>query len=262
MRTKPHGISRHESRNPTGSPCFLFLLFLFLFLLPAASSKAQAVSAQHAASDVVILSLEALNPRVEHGRQVTESLVGNSDPTLNKAKHLLEIQMNIVRETAKFGPALLLAPDETTKAAVYQRCQEFQICDLFKADRVRIKVVSHDGVWIRDFGPQIDAIEYSAHVVHWRYFDIRAEQAKREKFQELETARLKLIETRQQEDQPDDFSQGSTPGAHKAVVSAIDDKIYLLREYFPDSERSLSTTTQRRKFRVRYRGCGPRSSRF
>jgi len=114
---------------------------------------------------------------------------------------------------------------------VYQRCQEFQICDLFKADRVRIKVVPHDGVWIRDFGPQIDAIENSAYVVHWRYFDIRAEEAKREKFQELETARLKLIETRQQEDQPDDFSQESTPGAHKAVVSAIDDKIYLLREY-------------------------------
>jgi hypothetical protein len=68
-------------------------------------------------------------------------------------------------------------------------------------------------------------------VVHWRYFDIRAEEAKREKFQELETARLKLIETRQQEDQPGDFSQESTPDAHKAVASAIDDKIYLLREY-------------------------------
>jgi hypothetical protein len=40
-----------------------------------------------------------------------------------------------------------------------------------------------------------------------------------------------LLETRQQEDQPDDFSQESTPEAHNAAVSAIDARIYLLREY-------------------------------
>jgi len=206
---------------------------LFLFLLPAAGSRAQTAPApaQYQASDVVMVSLEALGPRVEHRRHVREGLVGNSDPELNVEKHLLEIQMNIVRETAKFGPVLLLAPDETTKSAVYQRCEEFQICELFRTDRVRMKVVPHDGAWIRDFGPQIEAIGDSAYVVHWRYFDIRAEEGKRATLQELETARLKLLETRQQEDQPDDFSQESTPDAHKAVVSAIDDKIYLLREY-------------------------------
>ena len=177
-----------------------------------------------------MLSLEPLDPRLEHRRHVTEGLVGNSDPALNKQQHLLGIQMNIVRETAKFGPVLLLAPDEITRSAVYQRCQEFQICELSKTDRVRIKVVPHDGVWIRDFGPQIDTLKDSAYVVHWRYFDIRAEEAKREKFQEWETARLKLIDTRQQEAQPADFSKQSSPDAHKAVVSAIDDKLYLLRE--------------------------------
>ena len=220
-----------KNRSRTGSPCRPFLLFLFL--LSAASSLAQTVPApaQHPASDVVMLSLEALNPRVEHSRHVREGLVGNSDPELNVEKHLLEVQMSIVRETAKFGPVLLLAPDETTKTAVYQRCKEFQICELFRTDQVRMKVVSHDGVWIRDFGPQIEAIEDSAYVVHWRYFDIRKEEAKREKLQELETARLKLLETRQQEDQPDDFSQESTPEAHNAAVSAIDARIYLLREY-------------------------------
>jgi agmatine/peptidylarginine deiminase len=220
-----------KSKNRTGSSCFPILLFLFL--LPAAGSRAQTAPApaQYQASDVVMVSLEALGPRVEHRRHVREGLVGNSDPELNVEKHLLEIQMNIVRETAKFGPVLLLAPDETTKSAVYQRCEEFQICELFRTDRVRMKVVPHDGAWIRDFGPQIEAIGDSAYVVHWRYFDIRAEEGKRATLQELETARLKLLETRQQEDQPDDFSQESTPDAHKAVVSAIDDKIYLLREY-------------------------------
>jgi agmatine/peptidylarginine deiminase len=178
-----------------------------------------------------MLSLEALDAHVEHSRHVREGLLGNADAELNKEKHLLEIQMNIVRETAKFGPVLLLAPDETTKDAVSQRCKEFQICELFRTDRVRIKVVPHDGLWIRDFGPQIEAIGDSAYVVHWRYFDIRKEEAKREKFQELETARLKLLETRQQEEQSDEFSQESTPEAHKAVLSAIDTKLNLLREY-------------------------------
>jgi agmatine/peptidylarginine deiminase len=220
-----------KCRNRTRSRCFPLLLFLFLFCASSSRAQTAPVPAQHAASDVVVVSLEALNPRVEHRRHVREGLVGNADPSLNVEKHLLEIQMNIVRETAKFGPVLLLAPDESTQSAVYQRCAEFQICELFRTDRVRIKVVPHDGVWVRDFGPQIETIGDSAYVVHWRYFDIRKEEAKREKLQELETARLKLIEARQQEDQPDEFSQESTPDDHKAVVSAIDAKIYLLREY-------------------------------
>ncbi|HEY6386604.1 MAG TPA: hypothetical protein VIX91_13075 [Candidatus Acidoferrum sp.] len=95
-----------------------------------------------------MLSLEALDARVEHGRHVREGLLGNADPELNKEKHLLEIQMNIVRETAKFGPVLMLAPDETTKSAVYQKCKEFRICELFRSDPVGMKVVPHDGLRI------------------------------------------------------------------------------------------------------------------
>jgi agmatine/peptidylarginine deiminase len=219
-----------NNKTEAGSPCVLFVLFLFLSAV-SSSAQIRSVPSPHVASDVVMLSLQPLNPRAEHGRHVREGLVGNSDPELSVEKHLLDIQMNIVRATAKFGPVLLLAPDEATQSAVYQRCDEWQICELFGTDRLRIKVVPHDGVWIRDFGPQIEAAGDSAHVAHWRYFDIRKEQAKQEKLQELETARLKLLETRQQEDQPDDFSQEATPEAHKAVVSAIDDKIYILREF-------------------------------
>ena len=208
----------------------------------AAQTVASAAPAEHSASDVVMLALQALNPRTEHGQHVREGLAGNSDPELNVEKHLLEFQMNIVRETAKFGPVLLLAPDETTKSAVYQRCAEFQICELLKSDRVRMRVVPHDGAWIRDFGPQIEAAGDSANVVHWRYFDVRKEEAKQEKLEEMETARLKLLEARQREDQPDEFSQESTPEAHKAAVSAIDAKIYILREY---SELLNETSPQR-----------------
>jgi agmatine/peptidylarginine deiminase len=189
-----------------------------------------------------MMSLEALNPRVEHSQHVRNGLVGHADPALNVEKLLLEIQMNIVRDTAKFGPVLLLAPDESTQSAVYQRCKEFRICELFRTGRLRMKVVPHDGLWIRDFGPQIEAIGDSAYVVHWRYFDIRKEEAKQEKLQELETARLKLLEARQQEDQPDEFSPESTADNHKAVVSSIDAKIYLLREY----SQLLSETSPQR----------------
>lgn len=157
--------------------------------------------------------------------------MGDSESTRDLEKHLLEIQMNIVREAATFGPVLLLAPDETSQSAVYQRCQEFMICNLLTDDRVRIKVVSHDGVWIRDFGPQIEQAGNSAHVAHWRYFDVRLEQAKQEKSQELDTVRLQLLEARQQEDQPNAFTQESNPEVRKAVAATIDDKLYLLREY-------------------------------
>ena len=228
--TKLQGVACSQNRNRTLS---LFMLCLLFIVLPAANLRGQPAPApaQRQANDVVLLSLQALDPRVEHRQHLREGLVGTFGSDLDVEKALLDIQMNIVRETAKFGPVLLLAPDETTKNAVHQRCKEFQICELFNTGQVRIKVVPHDGVWIRDFGPQVEIAGDSAHVVHWRYFDIRAEEAKREKQQELETARLKLLETRQQEDKPDALSQESTSEARKAAISIIDDKLYLLREY-------------------------------
>jgi agmatine/peptidylarginine deiminase len=220
-----------KSKNrpaPLGSSFLLLLLFL-----SAPISRAQTVPppAQNSATDVVMLSLQALDPSVTYSQHVSAGLLGDSDRDLIVEQHLRDIQMNIVRVTAPFGPVLLLAPDETTKAAIQQRCQEFQICELLKTDRVRIKVVPHDGAWIRDFGPQISAVGDSPNVVHWRYFDVRKEEAKREKFKELETARLKLLETRQQEEQQDDFSQESTPESRKAILSAIDAKLNLLAQY-------------------------------
>ena len=228
--TRLHGVFYLKNRNRTRS---LFILSVIFILLPAANLRGQPAPAavQRQANDVVLLSLQALDSRVKHRQHVREGLVRNFRSDLDVEKDLLDIQMNIVRETAKFGPVLLLAPDETTRSAVQERCKEFQICELFKTGQVRIKVVPHDGVWIRDFGPQIEAAGDSAYVVHWRYFDSRTEEAKQEKQQELETARLKLLETRQQEDEPDAFSQESTPEARRAAISTIDDKLYLLREY-------------------------------
>jgi agmatine/peptidylarginine deiminase len=204
-----------------------------LFVLPSPRLRAQTAGteAPHNASDVVMLAIQALNARAELQQRIRGGIVGDSATDLDVEKRLLAIQMNIVRETAKFGPVLLLAPDETTKSAVYERCQEFQICELLHTDHVRIKVAVHDGVWIRDFGPQIEAAGNLPSVVHWRYFDIRTEEAKREKLQELETARLRLLEARQQQDQPDVLTHELTPDARKAEASTIDDKMYVLREF-------------------------------
>jgi agmatine/peptidylarginine deiminase len=204
--------------------------FLLLFVFGSAALRAQTAPppAPHRANDVVMLAIQALNIRAELQQRLRQGIVGDSAAV---EKNLLEIQMHIVRETAKFGPVLLVAPDETTKSAVFARCQEFQICELLRGDRVRIKVAVHDGVWIRDFGPQIEAAGDSASVVHWRYFDIRTEEAKREKLQELETARLRLLEARQQEDQPDVLSHDLNADARKAEASAIEDKLYVLREF-------------------------------
>jgi agmatine/peptidylarginine deiminase len=204
-----------------------------LFVLPTGALQAQTApaAAPHSANDVVMLAIQALNARAELQQRVHQGIVGNSAAELSVEKNLLDIQMNIVRETAEFGPVLLLAPDETTKSAVYERCKEFQICELLRSDRVRIKIAVHDGVWIRDFGPQIEAVGDAANVVHWRYFDIRTEEAKREKLQELETARLRLLEARQQQDQPDVLTHELTPDARKAEASTIEDKMYVLREF-------------------------------
>jgi agmatine/peptidylarginine deiminase len=188
-------------------------------------------SGQHAANDVVMLAIQAMDARSELQQRVREGIVGSSAADVEVEKHLLEIQMNIVRETAKFGPVLLLAPDETTRSVLYERCQEFQICELLRSDRVRIKIAVHDGVWIRDFGPQIEAAGDSAHVVHWRYFDVRTEEAKRAKLQELEAARLRLLEARQQEEQPDVLTHELGTDARKAEASTIEDKMYVLREF-------------------------------
>jgi hypothetical protein len=138
------------NRNRPSQFFFLLPFLLLLFFCSAATSQTQTRPAPppHPANDVVMVSLEALSSRAENQLHVRAGLLG--DDELNVEKHLLETQMNIVRETAKFGPVLLLAPDETTKSAICQRCEEFQICALFKSDRVRIKVVVHDGLWIRD----------------------------------------------------------------------------------------------------------------
>jgi agmatine/peptidylarginine deiminase len=205
------------------------LAFALLF---SAASLAQTSPPAPQSSEVLILALQALTPHAELQQHLRENLFSDSPATLTREKQLLAIQMHIVRAAAAFAPILLLAPDEPTQTAIHDRCAEFQICALLASDRVRIKIVLHDDVWVRDFGPQISSANDSAQVTHWRYFDIRTEEAKREKLQQLEAARLRLLQARQQnQDQPDALDSALSPDARKAIASTIEDKLYVLREF-------------------------------
>jgi agmatine/peptidylarginine deiminase len=217
-----------QRRRPARPTVFLFLLVLLA--APASRSQTPPASPHHAA-DVVMLALQALTPQTRARENVRAGLLGSTAADLDVEKQLLETQLRIVRATANFGPVLLLAPDETSKDAVANRCEEFHLCELLNSDRVRIKVARHDGVWIRDFGPQISAAGDSASAIHWRYFDLRLEEAKREKQQELETARLNLLAARQQQDQPETLAPPSSPSPSASHQSAIDAKLFVLKEY-------------------------------
>ena len=145
-------------------------LLLLLLLLPVGSRAQTATPPSPSRSnDVVLLSLQALDARAAHTQRVSGGLLGNAAAEIEKEKHLLEIQMSIVRATAIFGPVLLLAPDDTTQSAIEQRCKEFQICDLLRTDRVRLKIAPHDGLWIRDFGPTRHRSTWNLRsLVRWR----------------------------------------------------------------------------------------------
>jgi len=219
----------------SGETRWALSVVLAVLFCAALSAQTPPNSPQPPSPEVLILALQALTPHAELQQHLGANLFSDSPATLAREKQLLEIQMNIVRAAAPFAPVLLLAPDESTQAALHDRCAELQICSLLASDRVRIKIVLHDDVWVRDFGPQISAAGDSASVVHWRYFDIRTEEAKREKLQQLEAARLRLLQIREQQTQApqgsDALDPNLTPDARKAIASTIEDKLYVLREF-------------------------------
>ena len=102
--------------------------------------------------------------------------------------------MTIVRKTAPFGPVILLAADETTKAHVIEDCANWKLCTLIESGSVQVRVVNHEGPWIRDYGPQIEAGKNGPRVVHWRYYDTRQDDNAVEMRERINEQRLQLIE--------------------------------------------------------------------
>jgi len=207
------------------------IVCLCLLFTGRAFSQVPGAPSKHHATDVVVIALEPLNQRTQDQQRLDQTLSSETQATLDEEKHILDLQLAIVRETSDFGPVLLLAPDDSTLDAFKEDCRTFDLCKLFHRGQVQIKVVPHDGAWIRDYGPQIENYGDSAQVVHWRYFDVRTERAREEKLNALDSARLKLLAERQQADQPEELSEPPMPDQRKAVLSSIDDKLYVLKEY-------------------------------
>jgi len=69
--------------------------------------------------DVVILALESAKQSTELATlRLAVRLFGRS----GNAGTIKDVQMNIVRQTAPFGPVLLLAPDEDTRSDITANC--------------------------------------------------------------------------------------------------------------------------------------------
>jgi agmatine/peptidylarginine deiminase len=107
---------------------------------------------------------------------------------------LLDMQMTIVRKSAPFGPVMVLADDAVTKMVVADSCARWDLCDWLETGKVQVKVVTHQGPWIRDYGPQIEIGTNGPRVVHWRYYDTRQDEALLAKRSKLAEVRLQLIE--------------------------------------------------------------------
>jgi hypothetical protein len=121
---------------------------------------------------------------------------GDDDAASDPNTEILNMQIAIIQATAPFGPVAALVPDGQTKAVLSNQCRQFGICEFLKSDRLRLLIVQHEGVWIRDFGPQIESSFDTARVVHWRYFDSRAHDGLEQQREEINRLRLSLLEVK------------------------------------------------------------------
>jgi len=104
-----------------------------------------------------------------------------------------DVQMDIVRKTAPFGPVLLLAPNDDARTEITSNCSALEICELLDNGRVRIAVVPHDSVWVRDYGPLIELRGDGVHVVDSTYYDIRQDESVNAFLKGLLKQRLELL---------------------------------------------------------------------
>src|ERR1019366_8239306 len=132
------------------------LMSRFTSALLAVAALASVAGAQNPTTppaDVVVLALEERDSADSFLRAAFQ-LVGRKAETAT----LRDVQMDIVRKTAPFGPVLLLATDDESLARMNTNCASFEMCDLLANGRVRIAVVPHDSGRIRDYGPFIEQL--------------------------------------------------------------------------------------------------------
>jgi agmatine/peptidylarginine deiminase len=203
------------------SALWYILLLAFLTLPPAlAADSPTAFTSDHPDTPpsmfleyeepgVVVLALGSVDTREELNRVLWRSLLGEKF-----AEHsLLDVQMSIAHAAAAFDSVLLLAANSQTSSLISERCEDYNLCDLLASGKVRIAIVSHQGPWIRDYGPQIGMSNDGVVVLDAQYSEPRRESGRKKRQADINLLRLYLIHQREQhgggapEDEPlSDFS--------------------------------------------------------
>ncbi|MFL6203640.1 MAG: agmatine deiminase family protein [Thermoanaerobaculia bacterium] len=143
---------------------------------------------------VVVLALGAVDPNEELSRAMWRSMLGEEF-----AEHsLLDVQMSIAHAAAAFDRVLLLAANSQTSSLISERCENYHLCDLLASGKVRIAIVSHQGPWIRDYGPQIGTSKDDVVVLDAQYSEPRRESSRKKRQAVINLMRLYLIHLRDQ----------------------------------------------------------------
>jgi agmatine/peptidylarginine deiminase len=206
-----------------------------LFPCHAAAQNAPTVPGR----DVVILALGSDDSGEQSVLRAAMKLTGQR-PNVSTVR---DVQMDILRKTATFGPVLLLAPDDEARTDITSNCSALEVCSLLADGRVRIAVVPHDTPWIRDYGPFIESSGTDVRVVDSAYYDVREDHKIDRVLKALLQHRLELLKGALG---PAD-GEGQNPfdlGTGGRSAAEVDSRIGLLKQ-FSDALRESTSYGQR-----------------
>src|SRR5262249_52967508 len=144
------------------------------------------------AGDAVVVALESVDRSNEESMVRVAVKVLDLDFGLKDS--LRDVQLEIVRKTAPFGPVLILAPDEETRGSIFRECAAFDLCTALGSGNVRIEVADYDTPWIRDYGPIIQAApDGPVSVVDTAYYDVREDVRLTSQATKVAFARYELL---------------------------------------------------------------------
>src|SRR5262245_57738247 len=107
---------------------------------------------------------------------------------------LRDVQFDVIRKTASFGPVLLLVPNDAAKSNISGNCAVYELCEALAAGQLRLAVVRHDTPWVRDYGPLVEPQgSASVRVVDARYYDVRQDDERASMLKNITEERLRLV---------------------------------------------------------------------
>jgi agmatine/peptidylarginine deiminase len=133
------------------------------------------------------------------------------------------------------GPIIIAVSSVKARDNISSACEDYPtVCRAVREGRVRVLEVSHDGPWIRDYGPQIGLGQDGRPIVFdAEYNDVRQKQQVWRKREETDVERLALIQRRESLDsythKDDDEQSGDQPTADD-LRKHIDERLAVLAQ--------------------------------